>query len=259
MIAALGLLLTGCASQPGGGRLTAPNPAAKPVNQLALSSQACGPAALLYAFSAGNDDWQRAHTAVDGETDRQRLAYIIKRYALQPSRHLNGHQRWSRRGGIGSADLVDMGNEMATGLFLPGLRSETLIAGSAGSHQRLLQLAHRRLATSLTKGLPPILALKRNARPAANPSPAVWRIVEGHYVVVTDMPARIARDADSFDIGYMDPHGGKQQTGILRIPEGAGPTLPWLEFTSPDTPVGRRLVRRNEQSIVTATALIGRF
>lgn len=259
LVALFGLLAAGCGSPPAGGQLAAPNSAARPVNQLALSSNACGPAALLYAFSAGNDDWQRAYQAVSGDTDRERLAYIIKRYALHPSRHLNNHRRWSNRGGVGSADLVDMGNEMCAGHYLPGLRSETLIAGSAGSHQRLIQQAHRRLSTSLAKGLPPILVLKRNARPAANPSPAAWRIVEGHYLVVTGMPARISRGTQAFDVSFMDPHGGKQRTGTLRIPDGAGPTLPWLEFSSPDTPVGRRLVRSNEQSLVTTTAVIGRF
>ena len=259
ILTALGLLLTGCASQPGGGRLAAPNPAAKPVNQLALSSQACGPAALLYAFSAGNDDWQRAYTAVDGETDRQRLAYIIKRYALHPSRHLSNHKRWSHRGGISSADLVDIGNEMATGQFLPVIRSDSLIVSNGSDHQRLLRHAHRRLSGSLSKNLPPILTLKRTARRTSDTSPSAWRIVEGHYVVVTGMPSRIARDAGSFDIEFMDPHGGKQRAGTLSIPNGADRTVPWLEFSSPDTPVGRRLVRSGEQSLVTAAAVIGHF
>lgn len=258
-IVALALLVAGCASSPTGGRLSAANPAAPPVNQLVLSSNACGPAALLYCFSAGNDDWQRAYQAVDGETDRERLAFIIKRYALQPSRHLSNHRRWSQRGGIGSADLVDMANEMCADKFLPGMRSETLIAGASGSHRQLLRQAHRRLSTSLTKGLPPILVLKRNARPASNPSPADWRIVEGHYVVVTDMPARLDRQASAFEIQFMDPHGGRRRSGALSIPDTAGPAVPWLEFYSPDTTVGLRSVRSNEQSLVTASAVIGRF
>lgn len=256
---ALVLLLAGCAGQPHGGRLNAPNPAAKPVNQLSLSSQACGPAALLYAFSAGTDDWQRAYSAVDGESDRQRLAYIIKRYALHPSRHLSNHRRWSRHGGVSSADLADIGNEMAAGRFLPGIRWDSLIATSGGDHGKLLRHAHRRLSRSLIRGLPPILALKRAARRTSDASPSAWRIVEGHYVVVTGMPSRIGRDANGFDLEFMDPHGGRQRTGTLRIPDGAGPALPWLEFVSPDTPVGLRLVRPGEQSLVTAAAAVGRF
>lgn len=259
LFCAVGLLLAGCAGQPGGGRLAAPNSAAEPVNQLSLSAQACGPAALLYAFSAGNDDWQRAYAAVDGESDRQRLAYIIKRYALHPSRHLSNHRRWSNRGGISSADLADIGNEMAAGQFLPGIRWDSLIATNGGDHGKLLRHAHRRLSQSLTRGLPPILALKLTARRSSDTSSSAWRIVEGHYVVVTGMPSRIARDANSFEIEFMDPHGGRQRTGTLRIPDGAGPALPWLEFSSPDTAMSRRLVRRGEQSLVTAAAVIGRF
>ena len=46
--------------------LVAANPEFKPLNQLRVSGNACGPAALLNAFRFGNTDWQRASNAITG-------------------------------------------------------------------------------------------------------------------------------------------------------------------------------------------------
>ena len=44
----------------------APKANATPVNQLAISGNACGPAALLASFRCGNDAWQRAAASLPG-------------------------------------------------------------------------------------------------------------------------------------------------------------------------------------------------
>jgi len=133
--------LVSCSPPDPSGRLAAPNPEARPIDQLALSVNACGPSALLNAFSAGSKPWQRVYSAVPGQTDRDRLAYVIKRYALQPSRHFRDQRRWSRRGGIGAADLADMAAEMAAaGGKLSSIRVESFVDGN-GNPQALLRRA----------------------------------------------------------------------------------------------------------------------
>jgi hypothetical protein len=206
----------------------------------------------LYSFSAGSADWQRAYAAVPGATDRQRISYVIRRHALQPSRHLRDHRRWSPAGGIGVADLGDIADEMTRGHSLPGMHTESLVIRRGLDHRTLLRESHRKLATSFQRGLPPIVALKRMAR-----TNGTWTIVDGHFVVVTTLPARLPAAAHAFEFGYFDPHGGHHRRGTLGLP--ADPAIPWLEIDCPATPVGRRRVPAGRPTHVAASALIGRF
>jgi len=248
--------LFSCSSVDPSARLSAPNAAAPPVDQLALSANSCGPAALLYAFSAGSESWQRAFCAVPGDTDRERLSYVIRRYALHPSSHFRDQRRWSARGGIGAADLADMATGMATaGGKFSGIRSESLV-DTKGNPDSLLRRLHRRLAISLRHGLPPILAVKRMAR-QKNGAPSSWTIVEGHYIVVTSLPSVLPRDATSFDIDCVDPNGGHRRRAVVRL--SADPAIPWLVIDCADIPVGRRRLHPGQISHISASAVIGRF
>jgi len=226
------------------------------VDQLDLSVNACGPAALLYSFSAGSETWRRAFRAVPGGNDRERLVYVMKRYALQPSRHFRDQRRWSGRGGVGAADLADMATEMAAaGGKLSGIRSESLV-DTKGNPAALLRRTHRLLAASLKRGLPPVLALKRMARPE-NGAPSSWAVVEGHYIVVTSMPGRLARGAVSFGIDCVDPNGGIRRHAVIRLsPDSA---IPWLLVDCPGAPVGRRRLRSGSVSHISASGVVGRF
>ena len=237
-------------------RLVAPNPNARPIDQLSLSVNACGPAALLNAFSAGSEPWQKVAEAVPGKSDRDRLAYIIKRYALHPSKHFRDQRRWSRRGGIGAIDLADMATEMAAaGGKLSGIRSESFV-DTRNAPAALLRRLHRRLATSLKRGLPPILVLKRMARPKSGATTA-WTMVEGHYVVVTSLPARLLRSTTAFDIDCIDPNGGQHRHATIHT--SSDPSIPWLLIDCPGTPVGQRRLRSGQISHLSASAVIGRF
>jgi hypothetical protein len=245
-----------CSAPGPSARLVAPNPNVRPVNQLSLSVNACGPAALLNAFSAGSEPWQKVAEAVPGKSDRERLAYVIKRYALHPSKHFRDQRRWSRRGGIGAADLADMATEMAAvGGKLAAIRSESLV-DTKNSPASLLRRLHRRLAISLKRGLPPILVLKRMARPKSGAATA-WTMVEGHYVVVTSMPAHLPRGATSFDIDCIDPNGGQRRHATVHT--SSDPAIPWLVIDCPGTPVGQRRLRSGQISHLSASAVIGRF
>ena len=140
----------------------APNPGAVAIDQLSVSGNACGPAALLNAFRFGDKSWQRAATAVAGDSDRARLLTLIKTWGLRPSQSLPGRKRWSRHG-VNADDLCDIANEMARAQLLPRMTCEVLMTTPGESPPKLLARAHSRMATSLAKGLPPVISIRRLA------------------------------------------------------------------------------------------------
>lgn len=238
----------------------APNPGAVPVNQLSVAGNACGPAALLNAFRFGNSAWQRATADITGSTDRQRILTVIREVGMRPSKHLPGHPRWSRRG-VSLADLHDMGNEMAAGKFLPLLSEEIFFRGPRETPERLLRRVHDRLETSLAKGLPPIISLRRYVLRGKSEQ---WQILDAHFVTVVSIPAKLEKGAVSFPVSYIDPWGGKLRQGSVAIPgqsvlAAADGGSSCLEAVFPETSVGKNRVRPGERSALVVSAAIGRW
>jgi hypothetical protein len=241
----------------------APNIAAQPVNQLLVAGNACGPAALLNAFRFGGDHWHRASNAVTGDNDRQRILTLIREIGMRPSRHLPGHPRWSRRG-VGLADLADMANEMTHGHVLPPLHQDVFFLKPRETPAKLMQRVHKRLDTSLEKGFPPVISLRRHALRKTPGGPHQWVVIDAHFVTLTAVQRRLVKNAGSFAVCYIDPWGGRRCEGRIAIPQG--PVLPdprghpsCLEALFPNTPVGARLVRPGEETVLSIAAAIGRW
>jgi hypothetical protein len=241
----------------------APNPNATPVDQLRVAGNACGPAALLNAFRFGNSDWQRALDAVAGENDREQILKLIREIGMRPSKHVTGHPRWSRRG-VGLLDLRDMANEMCAGRFLPLVSEEVFFLNSRETPGKLLQRVHRRLDTSLAKGLPPVLSLRRyvmRRQPGKGPE---WVVLDAHFVTITGIPRKLEKNARSFSVSYIDPWGGKHCQGTIGIPAAAvladpSGTPSCLEAVFPRTPVAKKRVLKGETSVLVVAAAIGRW
>jgi hypothetical protein len=241
----------------------APHPAAVPANQLLVSGNACGPAALLNSFRFGNADWQRASNAVTGKNDRERIFTIIREIGMRPSGSVPGRPRWSRRG-VNLADLRDMANEMTLGHCLPQLGEEVFFLRPRETPEKLLRRVHKRLETSLAKGFPPILSIRRHALRTQPGKPAQWIVIDAHFVTLTSIPRKLEKTARSFPVSYIDPWGGRLCEGLIGIPDHA--VLPdfsgnssCLEARFPKTSVGRKLIRRGEQTVVAVSAAIGRW
>ena len=240
-----------------------PNPSAVPANQLVVSGNACGPASLLNAFRFGNSDWQRASAAIQGDNDRERILTIIREVGMRPSKHVPGRPRWSRRG-ISLADLRDMAAEMTTGKFLPYISDEVFFLKPGESPPKLLRRVHQRLEHSLAKGLPPILSIRRHALRSSGTGPPQWVIIDAHFVTLASLPRKLDKHSTSFPVTYIDPWGGRIRSGTIAIP--AADVLPdsagnpsCLQADFPDSPVGSKLVRKGEKSIVVLSAGIGRW
>jgi hypothetical protein len=236
----------------------APNPAANPANQLVVAGNACGPTALLNAFRFGSADWQRASDAIAGDTDKQRISTIIRQYGMRPSGHIKGRSRWSRKG-VNLADLHDIANEMTRGKYLPTVSEEVMFIKPGESQEKLLKRIHQRLDTSLAKGLPPVISLRRYALRRQE-----WIVLDAHFVTLTTVPRKLEKDARSFPVTYIDPWGGKIQQGVIAIPErpvltAEAPASPCLEALFPQALVGRKLVRAGESHALTVAAVIGRW
>jgi hypothetical protein len=236
----------------------APNPSATPANQLVVSGNACGPTALLNAFRFGNPDWQRASNAIAGDSDKQQIYTIIREYGMRPSATIKGRPRWSKKG-VNLADLADIANEMIRGHFLPQLSQEVLFRTPRESSQALLNRILARLNTSLEKGLPPVISLRRYVKREGE-----WLVLDAHFVTVTSLPRKLEKDGTSFLISYIDPWGGKPCQGMIAIPETAvladiPSESPCLEVDFPQASVGRKLVRRGEPTTLILAAVLGRW
>lgn len=241
----------------------APNPAAVPANQLVVAGNACGPTALLNALRFGNPDWQRASAAITGDTDKQRIYTIIRECGMRPSKSVPGRPRWSRKG-VNLPDLRDMANEMTQAHFLPLMSDEVLFLQAGESQEKLLKRAHQWLETSLAKGLPPLLSLRRYVLRKQEGRPPQWVVLDAHFVTLTALPRKLEKGARSFPVSYIDPWGGKIHAGAICIPErsvlaATAGGSPCLEAVFPDASVGKKLVRPGESSALTVAAVLGRW
>jgi hypothetical protein len=90
--------------------------------------------------------------------------------------------------------------------------------------------------------------------PPGNASP-VWTQVHGHFAVVTALPKRLPRGADSFPFRYADPWGGVIREGVIHA--GRAQDFPALVAILPESAVGARFLKKDERSIVTVAAAIG--
>lgn len=241
----------------------APNISATPANQLLVSGNACGPAALLNAFRFGNPQWQRVSDSITGSNDRERIFTIIREIGMRPSKHLPGRPRWNRRG-VGVADLRDMANEMALGHHLPPLREEVFFIKPRETPEKLLRRVHHRLNHSLAKGLPPLLSLRRHALRKQEDGSAQWVVIDAHFVTLSAIPRKLEKNARSFPVRYIDPWGGRHFEGHIAIPEK--PVLPdsrghssCLEALFPKASVGKKLLRPGEPTVLMVPAAIGRW
>jgi len=234
-----------------------------PVNQLLVAGNACGPAALLNAFRFGNTDWQRALDAAVGDNDKDRILKVIREIGMRQSKHIPGRPRWSRRG-VSVADLRDMANEMTTGRFLPQLSDEVFFLNSRETPEKLLLRVHQRLSKSLSKGFPPILSLRRYALRKQSSGRSQWTLIDAHFITLTAIHGKPARDAHGFAVDYIDPWGGKFCQGTIRIPDqpflaDASGNPSCLEAVFPKTTVGAKMVRKEEKTFVAVSAAIGRW
>ncbi len=235
----------------------APHLSAKPANQLVVSGNACGPTALLNAFRFASADWQRATHNITGTTDKAQIYTIIREYGMRPSLHLKNRPRWSRKG-VSIADLCDIGNELTRGQFLPQLTQQVLFRQPKESPEKLLTRVHRLLDTSLAKGFPPILSLRRYVQRGGE-----WIVLDAHFVTLLSIPRNLEKNALSFPISYIDPWLGKICTGAICLPQRpilatSNITSPCLEAALPQAAVGKKLVKQGEQSVLILSAALSR-
>jgi hypothetical protein len=241
----------------------APNRAATPANQLLVSGNACGPAALLNAFRFGNEDWQRASYALSGATDKQQIYTIIREYGMRPSKSITGRPRWSRKG-VNLADLCDIGNEIKQPHLLPTLGQEVLFRTARESQEKLLLRAQRRLEASLARGFPPVISLRRYAFRRREGKAPEWTVIDAHFVTITAVPRKLVAGVRSFSVRYIDPWGGKLAEGVVSIPSrGLLADLAWdspcLEVIFPQASVGKKLLREGEYSVLALAAVLGKW
>ena len=241
----------------------APNSQASPANQLVVAGNACGPTALLNAFRFGSPAWQSAYTAIAGTNDKELICTIIRESGMRPSASIKGRPRWSKNG-VNLVDLCDIGNELTRGHFLPLLSHEVLFTKPGESQNELLTRVHQRFETSLEKGLPPIISLRRYVHRSQKGKAPEWIVLDAHFVTITSVPRKLETRAASFPVTYADPWGGKICHGLISIPTqnilaNVTADSPCLQAIFPQASVGKKLIRPSESSVLTAVAVLGRW
>ncbi|GAA5484673.1 hypothetical protein [Haloferula sargassicola] len=236
----------------------APNAVAGPVDQLDVSGNACGPAALLAAIRCGDGKWRAVAEKIPGRSDRSKLLYIIKAHGVRPSASLRGRNRWSRHG-INAEDLADVAGELAGIGGLPAPRIENLLPGRRESVPNTLKRLHRRFRQSLINGLPPVISLRRYVL-----RHGAWVTLDSHFVTLVQVPEKLAGGEKQFTLTYFDPWGGKKRTATLREPvvpvlSPDGQRSGALEFFAPDADVGRDKARSGERTLLVPAIAIGRW
>jgi hypothetical protein len=243
--------------------LTTAGAAPTPADQLKVAGNACGPTALLNAFRFGNKDWLRAEDAISGEGDKQKIYTIIREYGMRPSKHFKGRPRWSSKG-VNLADLCDIANEITHGHFLPLVNHQVTFKKPGESQQAHLKRVYQLLETSLKKGLPPLISLRRYVKRSVDGGPATWTILEAHFVTLTVIPTKLGRGVRTFAVSYIDPWGGQICQGQIAISERGilseeAAQSPCLEAIFPQASVGKNRVRAGEPQALTVAAILGRW
>lgn len=240
--------------------LTTPVPDSPPVNQLHTDGNACGPACLLDAFRSGGAKWRKSLARIEGKDDAAKLKKIILTYGRRGSRLDPGRYRWNGRFGINLTDLGDIANELRTERWMPEVKTSILFRKKRESQEALLKRTHRLLSTSLKKGLPPILRVRRVAwRANAGSDVKAWLTVKRHFLVLTGLPAKLPRDATSFPVTYHDPWGGHRYRGTIQITDQKSSGLPTLVARFPESRIGRKLIRQNEPACLSLSSALGLF
>ncbi len=243
------------------------------VNQRKAGSNACGPACLLEAYQIASNKWQKSlkpYAALKSNDEKIRL--LIRRHGLKRSLKFSDQLRWHKYKGVNIADLGAMANEMRRGFSLAKLDYQVFFRKEKEDHERLLQRIHKTLSKSFKSGFPPIVSIRRVAnRKIPRGGGRMWMTLQGHFVVITGLPKKIAQDADSFKVNYRDPWTGKDLTGTIRIPKEqfwAAPSIhskgkvyknPTLVADFPSSRIGIRKVRKGERHALTLAGGVGAF
>ncbi|MGJ8656825.1 MAG: hypothetical protein ACSHX6_10280 [Akkermansiaceae bacterium] len=192
------------------GNIKAPASTAKAINQNTVHRNGCGISSLINAYRFGSPKWQSATNKIAGTTDKEQFNFIANNYGNVASKYSPGTRRWENSTGISSIDLKDLANDFQNrqNLSLPNLKLTTHYVQANEPHTALLKRTHRQLKSSLRSGFPAILSIKHLAGSK----------VEGHIVVLYEIPASIPSSATSFPIKYVDPLGGIVKSGLIRVP-----------------------------------------
>lgn len=233
--------------------LQAPNAGFRFVDQSNGVGNSCGPACLLNAYGSGGKAYQDCYARLPGSSDRARIASVIKSWGQKASESIPNRKRWEFRGGVNFQDLAAMAVEMSQQNWAAGKpKGEFFFAASTKDSKRMLASAHKRLAKSLQKGLPPILSVRRFVYRGGQ-----WQSVHGHFVVLTAMPKKLARGSSSFPVQFCDPQGARTLSGTVLLSESDLGGLPCLTLLAPASQIGKSQVKGSEKNALGLAGAIG--
>ena len=207
----LGLIVCACAPQ----QLTEPDQ--PPLKQHTIGELACGPTALVNAFSHASPRWRSSHFF--DSSPKVQAESIIRIASQQRSTQFPTQSRWSSRKGIRAKDLYTTAREVSP----RSLKFST--PDSSATASALTQVHYQEMKRSLSSGFPPILSVKHQLHKKFQHSEGYyWKQTKGHFITVLSLGAL---ETTSFSFQYIDPLDGKTHQGkIFCEPTGLLTTSP---------------------------------
>lgn len=190
---------------------------ARVLRQDDLDTKACGPVSLVHVLQFGDAACRKALGLLPGGTPAQRAAAVMERFGGKPSRDY-GEGKRVRGDGISCVDLTDIAREVvtpagltATGDFLDRRKNE--------ADRTFLHRVHRRLADALRTGRAPLVSLRSFATAVDSKMQDgySWNGVQGHFVVVTRVPAKLADHELGFRFEFIDSKSGRVESGYIYL------------------------------------------
>lgn len=227
---------------------------AQVVDQLVVSGNACGPAAVMNSMRYGRGKWHDMEGLLAGKDDREKIKGIIEKYGMRRSKHLPDRARWTKRG-VGVVDLLDMINEMSAERMGPRFGVEMMYLADRESPEAMLKRARVKVQASLKRGVPPVVSLNRYVRRVSSSGLETWVMESAHFISLVACEER----EQGLLVHYLDPWKGRDAYGQLVLPmrgmKDPQGRVVHLEGKLDGLSMGQ--VGKGQQSYVAVVGLIG--
>jgi len=190
---------------------------AEVLSQERLDGNACGPVAIVNMLQVGDAACRKALAALDGDSLLAKAQTIISHFGSKPSTDYEDGSRM-RAGGVSCVDLTATVSDMVAGQGLQA-KGTYLDRRKNEADRPFLERVHQLLVRSLRKGRAPIVSIRSFAvqKDSSFDDGFSWKGMIGHFIVVTEVPAKIAGHEWGFAFEFIDPISGRVEHGFIRL------------------------------------------
>ncbi len=186
------------------------------IGQSRVGEAACGPCALANSLSHGDSGTRDAFQELPGGSAEARVETLIARYGTRPSETYGPRRgRYSPDAGLTADDMPYLANDVLAAGKRPGVRGEYLDSpGSEEEHAHLRRI-HGLLATSLARGMPPVVEIRAFSADPTGHGTAAWVNLYAHWLALLAVePTTLPPRASGFSCRFADSFTGRVIPGF---------------------------------------------